>query len=187
MTSSTPYSILADLEKVDTQKLPPIHLWDPEDIKDIDMQIRRDGSWWHLGTPIERQRMVHLFSTVLRKEDNGDYYLVTPVEKCRIDVEDVPFQAILLEVTGSDVHQVLTFTTNVADKVTVDSDHPLRFTFDPETEEPSPYVLVRDNLEARLSRNVYYQLANLCVQKESESGNYLGVWSSGIFFNLLRI
>ncbi|MDH5737426.1 MAG: DUF1285 domain-containing protein [Gammaproteobacteria bacterium] len=162
---------------------PPVHLWHPESVGDIDIRIDRHGQWWHEGALIERQRLVRLFSTVLRRDEDGEYYLVTPVEKCRIQVEDVPFQAILLEIEGLADQQQLYITTNVADRVLVDTSHPLRFEFDPITEEPSPYVLVRDGLEARLVRSVYYQLAALCVERAS----WLGVWSAGHFFRLLKM
>lgn len=183
MTESAPYSLLAELEKVKSKEPPPIHLWHPDKITDIDMEIKKDGSWFYLGTPITRQRLVRLFSTVLRKESDGHYYLVTPVEKSRIKVEDVPFLAISMDVKGEGEDQILTFTTNMADEVVVDENHPLRFEFDPQTEEPSPYVMVRDSLEAKLARSVYYHLANLCIEKQ----HYLGVWSSGIFFKLLKV
>lgn len=193
MTESAPYSLLAELEKVKSKEPPPIHLWHPDKITDSDMEIKKDGTWFYLGTPITRQRLVRLFSTVLRKESDGHYYLVTPVEKSRIKVEDVPFLAISMDVKGEGEDQILTFTTNMADEVVVDENHPLRFEFDPQTEEPSPYVMVRDGLEAKLGRSVYYHLADLCIEKEGiekqgiEKQHHLGVWSAGIFFKLLKV
>ena len=145
------------------------------------MTIEKDGSWTYLGTPITRQRLAHLFSTVLRREEDGEFYLVTPVEKCRIVVKDAPFVAILLDEEGQGKDRTLRLTTNMAEEVTIDEQHPLRVEIDPATEEPSPYVVIRDGLEARLSRNVYYQLAELV---DEESGVY-GVWSAGTFFPIM--
>ena len=131
--------------------------------------------------------MVRLFSTVLRREADDHYYLVTPVEKCRIEVEDVPFQAILMNLQSAGESQAISFTTNVADEVTLDNDHPLRIETDAETEEPSPYILVRDRLEARLNRSVFYQLVAAAVEREIDGATWLGVWSSGTFFKLMLV
>ncbi len=175
---------MAELERVKGKGLPPVHLWHPDVVTKIDMRVHADGTWYYMGSPIERRRLVRLFSTVLRREGE-QYFLVTPVEKCLIEVEDAPFQAVLLEVMGQGKSQQLKFTTNMAEEVIVDADHPLRFEIDSATGEPSPYVLVRDSLEARLNRSVYYHLAELVVSDipsfESKS-KWLGVWSSAIFF-----
>lgn len=181
----TPYSLLAQLESVKDKAHPPIHMWNPEVIKDIDMVIARDGIWYYEGTPIERQRLVRLFSTVLRKESDGAYYLVTPAEKCRIRVEDVPFQAILMDVQGNGREQALRFTTNVAEEIVADATHPIHVAIDMKTGEPSPYVMVRDNLEALIARNVYYQLTELLVSENMDGEDWLGVWSSGTFFRFI--
>lgn len=184
--NQSPYSLLAELESVKHLGKPPIHLWHPEHVSDIDMCILRDGSWRYNGSAITRQRLVRLFSTVLRKE--GDrYFLVTPVEKCLIKVEDAPFQAVLLEARGEAEQQMLAFTTNVADVVVADAEHPLRFEIDEETREPSPYVMVRDELEARLSRNVFYQLADLAKERFIDGEPWMGVWSGGEFFLIDRV
>lgn len=182
-----PYSLLAQLETVKDKAHPPIHLWHPDVVKELDMVIARDGTWFYNGTPIERQRLVRLFSTVLRRDPDGEYYLVTPVEKCRIRVEDAPFQAILLEVTGEGRGQVLKFTTNVADEVVADAAHPLHVAINMRTGEPSPYVLVREGLEALVCRNVYYQLAELLVSERVDGEDWLGVWSSGSFFRFIPV
>lgn len=182
-----PYSLLKELGKYKDKARPPLHLWHPKDCRDIDMRIDRASKWFHEGSPINRPAMVRLFSTVLRREDDDHYYLVTPVEKCRIEVEDVPFQAILMDVGGEGESQTIRFTTNVADEVVLDSDHPLRIETDSETQEPSPYILVRDRLEARLNRSVYYRLVDAAVQREIEGETWLGVWSSGIFFKLMFV
>lgn len=150
------------------------------------MEIRRDGTWLYNGSPIERERLVWLFSTVLRREEDGDYYLVTPVEKCRITVEDAPFQAILLGITGQGKSQVLTFTTNVAEQVVAGSEHPIRVEIDEASGEPSPYILVRDGLDALISRSVYYQLADLLVEEDIDNEAWLGVWSQGSFFRFAK-
>ncbi|MDK1023948.1 MAG: DUF1285 domain-containing protein [Gammaproteobacteria bacterium] len=187
MQPDAPYSLLKELGKYKDKGLPPLHLWHPEESRAIDMRIDRSSKWFHEGSPINRPTMVRLFSTVLRREDDDHYYLVTPVEKCRIEVEDVPFQAILMNVHGEGEAQTICFTTNVADEVMLDSDHPLRIETDSETEEPSPYILVRDRLEARLNRSVFYQLVDAAIQREIKGETWLGVWSSGIFFKLMLL
>lgn len=186
MTEQAPYSLLAELEKVKDKGNPPIHLWNPDNVTDIDMVIKSDGTWYYEGSPINRRRLVRLFSTVMRKEEDGHYYLVTPVEKCRIKVEDVPFQAVLLDVKGEGKNQELHFTTNVADEVVAGDDHPLRFHIDEETHEPSPYVMVRDGLEALLARNVYYQLVDHCTVEEQNGDRWVGVWSRETFFPIMK-
>ncbi|WP_138380301.1 DUF1285 domain-containing protein [Luteithermobacter gelatinilyticus] len=163
--------------------LPPVHLWNPEFCGDIDMEIRRDGSWYYMGTPISRPAMVRLFSTILRHDEDGKYYLVTPVEKVGIRVEDKPFVAVEMTREGEGREQILRFRTNVDDDVTADADHPIRVEVNPETGEPSPYLLVRDRLEALISRAVYYELANLVEKKD----NVYGVWSAGCFFPLAQV
>lgn len=159
----------------DGKGLPPVHLWNPDFCGDIDMRIRRDGSWDYMGTPITRARMVKLFSTILRRDDD-DFFLVTPVEKVGITVDDAPFTAVEMEYDG----EFIVFRTNVDDYVKVDQDHPIRVSVSEETGEPSPYVRVRGNLDALMSRSVYYQLVDLAVEKE---GRY-GVTSGGCFFPL---
>ena len=178
-----PYSLLAELSKVRGRGKPPIHLWHPENVNDIDMEIRANGQWFYQGTPIKRQRLVQLFATVMRREGE-QYYLVTPVEKCLVRVEDVPFQAILMSVAGQGQKQVLSFTTNMADEVDADSNHLLRF--ESLTGEPRVYLSVRDGLEARLNRNVYYQLADLLTDEIVSGQNWLGVWSRGTFFPVIE-
>ncbi|HIG43659.1 MAG: DUF1285 domain-containing protein [bacterium] len=186
MQEQGPYSLLAALAQVKDKQRPPIHLWNPDNVKDIDMEVKANGDWYYLGTPIQRQRLVHLFASVLRHEDDGEYYLVTPVEKCRIKVADVPFLAVLMTVANEGKKQRLTFTTNMAEELLLGADHALRFEFDPATEEPSPYLHVRDNLEARLSRSVYYQLAELLQANTVEDVEWLGIWSDSIFFPVIR-
>lgn len=161
--------------------LPPVHLWNPDFCGDIDMRIARDGTWFYLGTPIGRKPMVRLFSTIIRR-DGDDYFLITPVEKVGIKVDDAPFVAVLLDVEGSGESQLLRFTTHVDDVVEAGPDHPLRIDLDPQTQEPAPYILVRNNLDALIHRNVFYQLVDLAVVREIDGRRWLGVWSGGEFF-----
>ncbi|MBC3957454.1 DUF1285 domain-containing protein [Pseudomonas triticifolii] len=161
--------------------LPPVHLWNPDFCGDIDMRIARDGTWYYQGTPIGRKPMVRLFSTILRR-DGDDYFLITPVEKVGIKVDDAPFVAVALDVTGEGETQVLRFVTNVEDETQAGVDHPLRVLIDPETQEPAPYIHVRSNLDALIHRNVFYQLVELAVTREIDGQRWLGVWSDGVFF-----
>lgn len=148
------------------------------------MRIARDGTWYHQGSPIGRKPLVKLFASVLRRDDAGDYWLVTPVERGRIEVEDAPFIAVELTVEGQGTDQAITFRTNVDDLVVADKAHPIRIVHDSATGEPAPYILVRDRLEARLARPVYYHLADLCVERRVDGRSVLGVWSGGAFFIL---
>ena len=149
---------------------------------DIDIRIASDGTWFHEGCPIGRLPLVKLFASVLRREDDGDYWLVTPVEKARITVEDVPFVAVELEADGSGEAQRLRFRTNLDEWVSADSQHPLAFRALPGSEEKAPYLSVRDGLEARVARAAYYALVELCVERAIEGRPVLGVWSDGVFF-----
>jgi uncharacterized protein len=154
---------------------PPVHLWNPPHCGDIDIRIARDGTWFHEGSPIGRAPLVRLFSSVLRKDPDG-YVLVTPVEKLKITVEDVPFIAVRVDRTG----EGLRFVTNVGDAVTAGPEHPLRVETDPVTGEPAPYVHVRGGLEARLARPVFYELAEMA----SPRGEEMAVESGGAWFGL---
>lgn len=164
----------------------PVHLWNPDFCGDIDMRIARDGTWYYQGTPIGRKPMVRLFSTIIRR-DGDAYFLVTPVEKVGIQVDDVPFVAVTLEVLGSGEQQVLRFTSNVDDQAEAGVDHPLRVQVDPATQEPSPYILMRTNLEALIHRNVFYQLVELAVPRGIDGQEWLGVWSHGQFYPIGRV
>jgi hypothetical protein len=164
----------------------PVHLWNPDFCGDIDMRIARDGTWYYQGTPIGRKPMVRLFSTIIRR-DGDAYFLVTPVEKVGIQVDDAPFVAVSLEVLGSGEQQVLRFTSNVDDQAEAGVDHPLRVQVDPATQEPSPYILMRTNLEALIHRNVFYQLVELAVPGEIDGQEWLGVWSHGQFYPIGRV
>jgi uncharacterized protein len=140
--------------------LPPVDGWNPEFCHDIDMEIRADGTWYYLGTPIGRRALVELFSTVLRRDADGRTYLVTPVEKVGIRVADAPFVAVEVNVGGEGANQVVTLRTNVGDVVEAGPGHPLRFVGEPGTGGLKPYVLVRGRLEALLARPVMYELVS---------------------------
>ncbi|WP_300424019.1 DUF1285 domain-containing protein [uncultured Hyphomonas sp.] len=165
-------------------KLPPVHLWNPERSADINMEIRADGSWWHEGDPINRERLVKLFSRILRKDEDGSVWLVTPYEKVIVHVADAPFLAVRVERAGeAGPQQTLAFVTNLGDVTLAGPDARLRVETDPETGEPSPYVLVRGQLEAKLARSVFYELANM-AEPAPDGSDMLGVWSQGVFFPL---
>ena len=141
--------------------LPPVEKWNPPFCGDIDMEIRADGTWYYMGTPIGRAPLVRLFSTVLRKDEDGRTYLVTPVEKVGIRIADAPFLAVEMQVTQREGRQILTFRTNVGDVVEAGADHPIRFEISGENRELKPYLLVRGRLEALVSRAVMYDLVEL--------------------------
>jgi hypothetical protein len=177
---------LADLqaESAHTRKLPPVEKWNPPFCGNLDMRIATDGTWFYLGTPIGRPALVRLFSTILRREPDGSYVLVTPVEKVGIRVEDAPFVAVRVDASGKGREQALTFMTNVGDSTSAGTDHPLRVAFRGAAREPRPYVHVRGGLEARIARPVFYELVNMAEERATETGRELGVWSGGVFFSL---
>lgn len=147
------------------------------------MIIEPDGSWHYNGTPIGREKLVKLFATVLKREGEK-YYLVTPAEKIGITVRDAPFNAIAMEASGEGEGQVISFTTNVGDTVLAGPEHPLRFEVAEDGETIKPYVMIRNGLEARLSRPVYYELANLALENDTGDDQAIGIWSGGKFFPL---
>lgn len=153
---------------------------------DLDMRIAADGTWFYKGTPIRRERLVKLFSSVLRREADGQYWLVTPVERGRVVVEDAPFVAVELSVEGRGPQQVLAFRTNLDQWVEAGPDSPLRVEHGADSGEPRPYIRVRDGLEARLLRNVYYHLVEAAEPHRIDGQERLGVWSKGRFFPLDR-
>lgn len=160
--------------------LPPVHLWNPEFCGDLDMRIARDGTWFYLGTPIGRKELVRLFSTILRKDDDK-YFLVTPVEKVGITVDDAPFVAVDFEVSMDANQQILTFETNVGDFTQAGGEHRIRVVRDAESGEPSPYVHVRAGLEALIDRKSFYRLVDIGVHNDG----WFGVWSGGEFFGII--
>lgn len=166
-------------------KLPPVHLWNPPFCGDIDMEIRRDGTWFHEGTPIGRKPLVRLFSTILRREGDA-YFLVTPVEKVGIRVQDAPFVAVDLEAEGQGRDQTVTFTTNVGDAARAGPDHALRVTRDA-SGEPSPYIHIRAGLDALIDRKSFYRLVDLGEAHEVDGTDMFGVWSGGVFFPIIPV
>ena len=164
-----------------TKGLPPVHLWNPPFCGDLDMRIARDGTWFYLGTPIGRKELVRLFSSILRK-DGDAYFLVTPVEKVGITVDDAPFVAQDFDRFDRDGAQVLRFSTHVDDEMEAGPDHPIRVVLDPETSEPTPYILVRANLEALIDRKSFYRLVDIGAHHEVDGTSWFGIWSAGTFF-----
>lgn len=163
---------------------PPVHLWNPPFCGDLDMEIRRDGTWFYLGTPIGREALVRLFASILRK-DGDEYFLVTPVEKVRIRVQDAPFVAVDAAVSGSGRDQTITFQTNVGDEVTAGAENPIRVERDPKTGEPSPYVHVRRGLEALIDRKTFYRLVEIGSHEMHQGEGWFGLWSQGVFFPII--
>lgn len=165
--------------------LPPVDNWNPEFCGDLDMEIRSDGTWFYLGTPIGRMPLVQLFSSVLRKDEDGKTYLVTPVEKVGIRVQDAPFVAVEMNVSGSGEDQVMTFRTNVGDVVEAGPDHELRFADEAETGGLKPYLHVRGRLEALLSRAVMYELINHGEEIPVSGRTMFAVRSKGKVFPIM--
>lgn len=167
-------------------KLPPVAQWNPPNQSDIGMEIRADGSWWHEGTRIRREELVRLFSRILRKDEDGRTWLVTPYEKVIVQVADAPFLAVRVDRAGAPgPEQVLAFQTNLGDVTLAGKETPLHVVTDPDTLEPSPYVRVRGRLDAKLTRPVYYELAEMAVSDPADPGR-MGVWSQGVFFPIGR-
>lgn len=168
----------------------PVHLWNPELCGELDLIIEENGSWIYNKTPIGREKLVNLFATVLKRE-KGEYFLVTPVEKMAITVIDVPFLAIEFKQYEKNNQQVIAFMTNVGDYVEASDENPLRFAKQANEETIKPYVKVRhegeNKLEARLSRSVYYELANIIETHTIAKTSYHGVWSNGTFFPIEKV
>ena len=167
----------------DTNNL-PVSTDGPQQCGDFNIRIDRNGIWYYQGSPINRLGLVKLFSSVLSQDAIGNYWMTTPVERGTIEVEDVPFLAVELSIENPGPDQTLNMRTNLHEIVTLDIDHPLSITINPETDEPSPYIMVRDNLKARLTRSVYYEIVELGVEETIEGENLFGVWSTGDFFPL---
>ena len=180
IVTPTAESLAATARQAAKRGIPPVEKWNPPFCGDLDMRIARDGTWFYLGTPIGRAPLVKLFSSILRK-DGDDYFLVTPVEKVGIKVEDAPFVAVDFEVTEAG----LDFVTQVGDRMVAGPDHPIRVARDPETGEPSPYVLVRRNLEALIDRKSFYRLVDLGEVAEHDGAEWFGVRSGGVFFPII--
>ncbi|MBU6155810.1 MAG: DUF1285 domain-containing protein [Alphaproteobacteria bacterium] len=171
-------------EAAHTRKLPPVEQWNPPFCGDLDIRIGVDGTWFYLGTPIGRPGLVRLFSTILRRDVDGKHYLVTPVEKVGIRVDDAPFIAVRVDARGSGDAQELAFSTNVGDSVVADAEHPLTVHTDPADFTPRPYLRVRGRLDALVSRAVFYELVSMAETRQTPAGAELGVTSRGVFFPL---
>jgi len=168
---------LAEIARLaDEKRLPPVERWNPTHCGDSEMRIARDGTWYHQGSPIGRPAMVRLFSTILRREPDGGFVLVTPVEKLDIAVEDAPFIAVEVRSEGEGESRSLAFRLNTGDLVVAGPEHRLRF-----EAGPHPYVEVRGGLDALVARPVYYELAEIALAEGAEPP---GVWSNGVFFPL---
>jgi hypothetical protein len=153
---------------------------------EIDIRIGRDGTWFYHGSPIGRKPLVKLFASVLRRDDAGDYWLITPAERGKIKVDEVPFTAVEVNAAGSGRAQALTFRTNLDEEVTADAEHPIRVAHAADGQEPRPYILVRDCLEARILRPVFYELVELAQMQNIGGQEVYGVWSREQFFPLTR-
>ena len=169
--------LVSAAKQVPGRGLPPVHLWNPAHCGEIDIVIKKDGLWFHEGSPIGREALVRLFSTVLRKDPDG-FHLVTPVEKMKITVEDAPFIAVRVDQVG----ETLKFLTNVGDEVEAGPDNAIRVEVDPLNGQPRPYLHVRRGLEALIARPVFYELVELAQERSTPEGAQMGVSSNGAWF-----
>ena len=172
------------LQNARARGAPPVERWNPPYCGDIGLEIRRDGTWFYQGSPILRPALVKLFASVLRRDADERHYLVTPVEKVDVAVEDAPFLAVEMGAEGAGPAQRLVFRTNVDDVVACDAEHPLRFACVGPVGGLKPYITVRGRLEALLSRALYYDLVELAVTETRDDAAVLGCWSGGVFFPL---
>lgn len=175
--------ILHDLDMADSQAEDRLS-WKPEREGSIDIRIAADGSWFHEGRPIRRDSMVRLFSGILRREAN-DYFLVTPAEKLKIEVEDAPFVATLVETVEQSEGSVIIFTTNTGEKIPLDDEHPVRIVESAADERPRPYLMIRAGLEALIKRSAFYDLLNLAEIEEDEHGYSMTLQSAGQTFTII--
>lgn len=183
--SQSPESLAEQVQKTGKNPgQPPIHKWHPELSGDMDLRINRDGQWIHKGAPLGRDAIVKLFSTILRREEDNQYYLVTPVEKWRIQVDDTPLLAHSLEVEGSGKTQILRLTTNVGETIEVGEQHPLVVGSYKESGQPRPVVRLRHGLEARIVTAAYYDLAEHVIEHAVGGKPVPGVFSQGNFYEI---
>ena len=172
----------------DMGNLPPVDQWNPPHRGDIGLAIKSDGTWWYQGSPINRVALVRLFARVLRRDADGRHYLVTPVEKVDVTVQDAPFLGVELQVEGEGRQQQLIFRTNVDDIVRCGPDHPLRFEIETGSGGLKPYLLVRGRVEALVTRALYYDLVELAIRPGERPHGICaeqpGIWSGGQFFEL---
>ena len=192
-TAATLQSLTELLSAQSGDTLPPVDNWNPPYCGDIGMAIKSDGTWFYQGSPIGRKPLVRLFSRVLRRDPDGRHYLVTPVEKIDVTVDDAPFLAVEMQIQHSGRDQTLLFRTNVDDIVICGPDHPLRFVEEPASGGLKPYILVRGRLQALVTRALYYDIVELAIQNDAApsnaalantDGETLGIWSAGRFFPL---
>lgn len=167
--------------------LPPVDAWNPPFCGDLDMEIRRDGTWFYMGTPMGRKSLVRLFSSVLRKDEDGETYLVTPVEKVRIRVVDAHFLAVEMQVSENELGQALTFRTNVGELIEIGKDHPLRFDIAGKDAELKPYFHVRGRLEALVNRATMYDLVDLGEEVEIDGVAMFAVKSNGQVYPIMTM
>jgi hypothetical protein len=178
--------MIAELERLAkgdsaARALPPVEKWNPADCGDIGMEIRTDGSWWHEGVRITREPLVRLFSTILRKDEDGTTWLVTPGEKVSVAVADAPFIAVRVDRIGEGADAALAFTTNLGDVAVAGPDRPITVKRDPQTGEPRPYVRIRGRLDARIGRAAFFELVDLAQER---ADGQLWVRSAGADFAL---
>ncbi len=175
-----------DFSKRKKKGIPPVEKWNPPFCGDIDMHILRNGKWTYMGSEIKRPAMIKLFSNIIRLDDDGHYYLVTPVEKVRIKVDDVPFVAVSMNKIKDEGVNCLSFTTNVQDEVTISKENPIDIVIN-DNEEPSPYITIRKNLKALISRSVYYDLINMAEEEIIDDKKFLVIKSNNTLFKLYEI
>ena len=166
--------------------LPPVDKWNPPFCGDIDLKILRDGRWMYMGTEIKRPAMVRLFSTILRLDPDGEYYLVTPVEKVRIQVEDTPFLIVSMDKLKKENKTSLIFYTSLKDEIILTKKNPISIEVN-DKNEPSPYILVRNNLRGLISRSVYYELIEYAQERTIEDKNFLTIESNNEIFKMFEI
>lgn len=174
-------SLTSNARQAAGKGVPPVHLWNPPFCGDLDMRIATDGTWFYLKTPIGRPALVKLFASVLKRED-GKYFLVTPAEKCGIQVDDAPFLAVEMKIEDGPKGRTLNFRTNVDDWVRCGHDHTLRFEPEPDTGGLKPYLHVRRDLWAKVSRPLFYDLVELGEERDVAGKRMFGVMSDGEFF-----
>ena len=175
-----------DFSKRKKKGIPPVEKWNPPFCGDIDMHILRNGKWTYMGSEIKRPAMIKLFSNIIRLDDDGHYYLVTPVEKVRIKVDDVPFVAVSMNKTEDEGINCLSFMTNVQDEVMLSKENPIEIVIN-DNDEPSPYIIVRKNLKALISRSVYYDLINMAEEEMIDDKKFLVIKSNNTLFKLYEI
>ena len=175
-----------DFSKRKKKGIPPVEKWNPPFCGEIDMHILRNGKWTYMGSEIKRPAMIKLFSNIVRLDDDGHYYLVTPVEKVRIKVDDVPFVAVSMKKIKEEGVNCLSFTTNVQDEVTLSKENPIEIVIN-DNDEPSPYITIRKNLKALISRSVYYDLINMAEEEIIDDKKFLVIKSNNTLFKLCEI